>query len=117
MKNTALMKTSAQIAILYFKVSRPRIWVKRTQFFNLPKRTPNKIPMLHSSILYPFQLSAIIQLRQNSTMVKCVNAGTIMPGFESWLCHCVTLKGSLNFYVPQCLHLRNRQSNRIYRQC
>lgn len=57
MKNTALMKTSAQISIFYFKVSRPRIWVKRTQFFNLLKRTPNKISMLHSSILYPFQLS------------------------------------------------------------
>lgn len=46
-------------------------------------------------------------------MVKCVDSGTIMPGFESWFYHCVTLKGSLNFSVPQCLHLRNRVTGLI----
>lgn len=58
MKNTTLMKTSAQSPFFILKSQGPGFRSKElTQFFNLLKRTPNKIPMLRSSILYPFQLS------------------------------------------------------------
>lgn len=47
-------------------------------------------------------------------MVKYMDSGTLMLGFESWLYHYVTLKGPFNFCVPLCFQLKNRDSNKTY---
>lgn len=83
-------------SILCCKIARPRITVKRTQFFNL-LRTPSKIPKFYSLSL-PFIMKSFNWDR--STMVKWVDSNTKMPGFESWLYHYMTLKDQLPMCAP-----------------